>query len=171
MSVVSCKIYDDQIVIGADSIIINGHTQEKDKLAKLNMVNDMIIADVGNADEGMLFLMFCKTRKPKAPTPDDIIEFMMDFFSWYRGKFDEATIENTYILALEGKAFYIDGFFVKEITDYTAIGAGMDFALSALYLGSTVEESIKTACHFSILCEEPVNILTMPKISPKKTKK
>ena len=39
----------------------------------------------------------------------------------------------------------MEGFFIKELTDYTAIGAGMDYSLSALYLGNSVEDSIKAA--------------------------
>ena len=56
-------------------------------------------------------------------------------------------------------AVRVEGFYVKEITDYMAIGAGMDFALAALYLGSSVKDAIKTACHLSILCEEPINLI------------
>jgi hypothetical protein len=35
----------------------------------------------------------------------------------------------------------------------------MDFALSALYLGNSVKDSIKAACHLSVYCEAPVNII------------
>ena len=38
MSVVAVKVEKDKITIGADSILVSGWTQEKDKLAKLNKV-------------------------------------------------------------------------------------------------------------------------------------
>ena len=57
----------------------------------------------------------------------------------------------------------MEGFFIKEVTDYTSIGAGMDFALSALYLGNSVKDSIKAACHLSVYCEEPINIIEVEK--------
>ena len=57
----------------------------------------------------------------------------------------------------------MEGFFIKEVTDYTAIGAGMDYSLAALYLGNSVKESIKAACHLSIYCEEPINIMEIKK--------
>jgi hypothetical protein len=57
----------------------------------------------------------------------------------------------------------MEGFWCKEVTDYTAIGAGMDFALAALYLGNSVKEAIKAACHLSVYCEEPVNIIEIEK--------
>ena len=78
---------------------------------------------------------------------------------WMKKKTYESKLSNEYILVIEKKAFLVEGFFVKEITDYTAIGAGMDFSLSALYLGNSVKESIKAACHLSVYCEEPINIM------------
>lgn len=164
MSVVAVKIKKNKIVIGADSILVSkGTTQEKDKLAKLNKVNDMIIGDVGDAQEGALFLIYCKTRKPREASVDALVEFMSEFQDWLKDKVGESKLNNEYVIILEGKAFLMEGFFIKEITDYTAIGAGMDFALSALYLGNSVKESIKAACHLSVYCEEPINIFEIKK--------
>ena len=153
----------NKITIGADSILVSGWTQEKDKLAKLNKANGMIIGDVGDAEEGALFLLFCKTRKPREASVDAIVEFMSEFQDWMNNKTGESKLSNQYILIIEKKAFMIEGFFIKEVTDYTAIGAGMDFALSALYLGNSVKESIKAACHLSVYCEEPINIIEVEK--------
>ena len=163
MSVVAVKVSKNKITIGADSILVSGWTQEKDKLAKLNKANGMIIGDVGDAEEGALFLLFCKTRKPREASVDAIVEFMSEFQDWMNNKTGESKLSNQYILIIEKKAFMIEGFFIKEVTDYTAIGAGMDFALSALYLGNSVKESIKAACHLSVYCEEPINIIEVEK--------
>ena len=164
MSVVAIKVTDKKITIGADSILVShGTTKEKDKFAKLNKVNDIIIGDVGDAQEGGLFLMFCKTRKPREASVEALIEFMSEFQEWMKNKTDESKLRNEYVLVLEKKAFLVEGFFVKEITDYTAIGAGMDFSLAALYLGNSVKESIKAACHLSVYCEEPINIMEVKK--------
>ena len=163
MSVVAVKVTKNKITIGADSILVSGWTQEKDKLAKLNKANGMIIGDVGDAEEGALFLLFCKTRKPREASVDALVEFMSEFQDWMNNKTGESKLSNQYILIIEGKAFMMEGFFIKEVTDYTAIGAGMDFALSALYLGNSVKESIKAACHLSVYCEEPINIIEVEK--------
>ncbi len=163
MSVVAVRVTKKKITIGADSILVSGWTQEKDKLAKLNKANGMIIGDVGDAEEGALFLLFCKTRKPREASVDAIVEFMSEFQDWMNNKTGESKLSNQYILIIEKKAFMIEGFFIKEVTDYTAIGAGMDFALSALYLGNSVKESIKAACHLSVYCEEPINIIEVEK--------
>ncbi len=163
MSVVAVKVTKNKITIGADSILVSGWTQEKDKLAKLNKANGMIIGDVGDAEEGALFLLFCKTRKPREASVDALVEFMSEFQDWMNNKTGESKLSNQYILIIEKKAFMIEGFFIKEVTDYTAIGAGMDFALSALYLGNSVKDSIKAACHLSVYCEEPINIIEVEK--------
>jgi ATP-dependent protease HslVU (ClpYQ) peptidase subunit len=163
MSVVAVKVTKNKITIGADSILVSGWTQEKDKLAKLNEVNGMIIGDVGDAQEGALFLIYCKTRKPREASVEALVEFMSEFQDWMSSKIDETKLENQYIIVLEKKAFMMEGFFIKEVTDYTAIGAGMDYALSALYLGNSVKESIKAACHLSIYCEEPINLMEVEK--------
>lgn len=163
MSVVAVKVTNKKITIGADSIIAYGWTQEKDKLAKLEEVNGMIIGSVGIAQEGALFRVFCRTRKPRSADVESIVDFMSDFQDWLKNKTDESNIENTYILVFDKKVFNIEGFYVKEVTDYTAIGAGMDFALSALYLGNSVKDSIKAACHLSVYCEEPINIFEVEK--------
>ena len=163
MSVVAVKVTKNKITIGADSILVSGYTQEKDKLAKLNKVNGMVIGDVGDAQEGALFLLFCKTRKPSEASVGGLVEFMSEFQDWLDKKTGEAKLSNEYILIIEKKAFMMEGFFIKEVTDYTSIGAGMDFALSALYLGKSVKDSIKAACHLSVYCEEPINIIEVEK--------
>jgi ATP-dependent protease HslVU (ClpYQ) peptidase subunit len=163
MSVVAVKVEKDKITIGADSILVSGWTQEKDKLAKLNKVNDMVIGDVGDAQEGALFLMYCKTRKPREASVEALVEFMSEFQDWMSKKVDVTKLGNQYVIILDGKAFMMEGFFIKEVTDYTAIGAGMDYSLAALYLGNSVKESIKAACHLSIYCEEPINIMEIKK--------
>ena len=161
MSVVAVKVEKNVITIGADSILVSGYTQEKDKLAKLFQNEWMVVGDVGDALEGALFQIFSKTRKPRESSVEAITEYMFDFFQWNKEKTESTELNNSYIIIFGGKAFLVEGFYVKEVKDYTAIGAGMDFALAALYMGSSVHDSIKTACHLSILCEEPINIITV----------
>jgi ATP-dependent protease HslVU (ClpYQ) peptidase subunit len=145
MSVVAVRVEKNRIIIGADSILVSGSTQEKDKLAKLFQNEFMVVGDVGEAQE--------------ESSVEAITEYLFDFFSWKKEKTESTELVNSYIIIFENKAFLVEGFYVKEVKDYTAIGAGMDFALASLYLGSTVEEAIRTACHLSIYCEEPINII------------
>ena len=163
MSVVAVRVEKNKITIGADSILVNGHTQEKDKMAKIFQNEWAVVGDVGEAQEGALFQIYTKTRRPRESSAEGITEFLFEFYQWKKEKTESAELTNDYIIVFDGKAFLVEGFYVKEVKDYMAIGAGMDFALAALYMGSSVQDAIKTACHLSILCEEPVNIITVPK--------
>lgn len=160
MSVVAVKRIKDKIIIGSDSIRVSGWTQEKDKQAKLVKINGLIIGTVGNSEEFAMFTSFVKTHKPKKADEDSLLDFFVEFRSWLAnstGKNDK-TIENEYLIVLDNRVFYIASFFVREVKDYYAMGAGRDFALSALYLGSGIKEAINAACELSIYCEKPINI-------------
>jgi ATP-dependent protease HslVU (ClpYQ) peptidase subunit len=76
MSVVAVKVTDKSIKIGADSILAYGWTQEKNKLAKIDKVNGMIIGSVGTAQEGALFRMFAKSRTPRRADCESVVNFL-----------------------------------------------------------------------------------------------
>jgi ATP-dependent protease HslVU (ClpYQ) peptidase subunit len=164
MSVVAVKVTDKKITIGADSILAYGWTQEKNKLAKIEKVNGMIIGSVGIAQEGALLRMYCKTRKPRAANCEAMVDFISEFHDWLKNKTGDTELQNDYIIVYKKKVFSLNnGYYVKEVNDYDAIGAGMDFALSALYLGKSCKDAIKAACHLSVYCEEPINMFKVKK--------
>lgn len=165
MSIVACKVHNDKIVFGSDSIVVRGWggTQEKgkDNFTKLVQLNEVILGGVGTAQELSLFISYISTRKPKDNTEDSILDFTCDFVEWKKSKINISDIENYYLLGFRGKVFSIQRFFVKEVVNYEAIGAGMDYALSVLYLGLPVQKAIEVACELSIYCEKPMKILEM----------
>jgi len=158
MSIVAVKVYDDKIVVGSDSIMVRGYTQTKseNKFSKLVKTNDMIVGAVGAAEEFGLFQIYCSTRKPERPDESGVLNFFSEFATWKHGKTGKFNVDNYYILVFDGKAFCIQRFFVEEIVSFQAIGAGTDYALSALHLGHDVSKSIETACDLSIYCVLPV---------------
>jgi len=159
MSIVCCKVSKNMIEVASDSISVRGYTQSKGqniRLAKLTKVNNLIIGSVGLAQESVLMQLFCETHQIKSPDIDSILTFLSEFSDWKKGKIDNSNIDNSYIFVLKGKAFAIGGYLVSEITDYEAIGAGMDYALAAMYLGHGVKDAVKVACELSVYCEEPV---------------
>lgn len=163
MSVVAVKVQKDKIVIGSDSIRTHGWTQEKDKEAKLWKIDDnTILGAVGSCDDAFLFKQFLETHRPKEPTEERIMDLWAEFTQWVKAVMQDGNYKvnsTSFFLVFNGKVFYINGFFIREVTDYYAIGAGMDYALAALYLGSSVEKSIETACELSIFCEQPINLM------------
>lgn len=166
MSVVAVRKEGSKITIGADSIRITGWgTQEKDKLAKLFRVSkDLIVGTVGDAAIHSLFREYLKNHLPKSNTEYGWTSLISEFSTYLNDLKNAPKLEHAaFIIANKGKVFFVDGYFVREINDYYAIGAGMDYALSALYLGASVKEAIETACHLSIFCEKPANVMEMKK--------
>jgi len=155
MSVVACKVYKDKIEIASDSITIYGSTQSKDS-AKLFQCNDMTIGGVGLAEETALLRLFSATTKPLSATENSILEFLAAFSTWKKSRVEKSGIENFYILIFGNKAYEVYGWHVKEIDTYGAIGAGMNYALSTLYLGHDVEKAVDVATELSIYCEKPI---------------
>jgi ATP-dependent protease HslVU (ClpYQ) peptidase subunit len=161
MSIVVAKVVDNKIIFGADSISVAYCTQAKDRFSKLFALNNMIVGTAGFVEESTLFQIFCGSRHPVTPTEKDILDFLCEFAEWKKKKIEKFPLENHYIIGFEGKAFLCEGFLVSQTLKYDAIGAGRDYALSALLLGTTVEKAIETACELSIYCERPVHILEM----------
>ena len=74
---------------------------------------------------------------------------------------------------LDSLDYYLSGYYywlrsgwaIGRVADFEAIGAGMDFALAALYLGHSVTEAVETAIELSVYCENPVQVLSWPILS------
>ena len=159
MSIVCCKVTDSKIEIAADSITVRGYTQSKGnevKFSKLVKVNDIILGGVGWTEENFLMQMFCQTHNISSTNKTDVLNFLNEFSDWKKKKAENHKIENDYMILFKGKAFFISNFLIQEIKNYEAIGAGMDFALSALYLGHDAEKAVETACELSVYCEKPI---------------
>lgn len=164
MSVVAAKIYNDQISMAADSIIVRGWNRndgERLKITKMCKTNGMIIGSCGGAQECSIFQVFCSNHKPEAAKIKDIISFMIEFKKWAKDlslevSSEEKKIENQYLIAFDSTLWYVDGLNVIEIKDYYAIGAGEEYALTALHLGKNTIESVKVACEMSCYVSEPI---------------
>lgn len=156
MSVVAAKVYDNKIVIAADSILCSGYSKRTTNFTKIVKINDMIIGAVGSAEEASLMWHYVRTHKPESAEERDILAFIVDFVKYKNDIVNNTKVENDYLLCFEGHLFHIEGLFVCEIKDYSAIGAGRDFATAALYLGHTPSEAVHAACKLSCWVSEPI---------------
>jgi len=95
------------------------------------------------------------THRPKDTSTKSVLDFMVEFVKWKKDYDDNEKVSNSYILAFDEKCFEIESMFVYEISDYSAIGAGEDFANAALYLGHTPSEAVKVAAALSCYVAEP----------------
>ena len=163
MSVVACKILPDGYEIASDSISVRAWTQSKGentKFSKLFEENDLVIGSVGYAEESSMLQIYCRTRKPTAATESALLEFMSEFSGWKKDKVGKSGLDNAYLVGFREKVFSINGWFIQEVIKYEAIGAGMDYALAALYLERSAFDAVKVACELSIFCEEPIQVIS-----------
>lgn len=169
MSVVAVKVYDDKVVMAADSIICKWDSKKNNPkdFTKINEINGMIIGGCGFAQELSLLWHYADTHTPLAPTIKDILNFFVEFCKWKPNYGDSPEIKNEYLIAYEGHAFLCEGLFVHEIHEYNAIGAGENYANAALYLGHSPSEAVKVACELSCFVSEPIIEFTMEKETKK----
>ena len=155
MSVVAVKVESDKITIAADSIIIK-EDLKKTNFKKLYRFKDIIVAGCGSAEELSLFFKFAKNFSPPSCDIDGISDYMQTFANVLEDCYNDRKINNDYIIIYKGHVYEVEGMFVQEITDYTAIGEGEPYALAALYLGHDVVDAVKAACKFSCFVSEPI---------------
>lgn len=145
--------------IAADSIGVRYTTQSKGdrtNLAKLVEVNGVVIGGVGFAEELSLLILYCETRRPADPSEMSVLNFLSEFSTWKSSKIAKHFGGNEYFIGFGGKVFHVNGWQVDEVRTFEAIGAGMDYALTALHLGHTVQKAVEVAIELSIYCESPV---------------
>jgi ATP-dependent protease HslVU (ClpYQ) peptidase subunit len=157
MSVVAAKIYPGHYEMASDSISVLGYSQRKDSSkSKLSEVNGIILGSVGASQERSLLEVFLRTHQPSESKDSAVLECFVEFASWKKKQIDVYPIDNHYLLGFGGKIWLIEGFYVAEVTNFHAIGAGADFATAALHLGHDVKKAVETAIELSIYCESPI---------------
>lgn len=167
MSVVATRVYNDRIEIAADSQITHGMTQFSGNDVKLFATDfGVTVGGCGTMQEVSLFKIFLRTRIPSSATEDGILDLMHDFHVWLTDHAEAAEADDPshYHLIYDGKAFAIQRYNVKPITTFDAIGAGMDYALTAMELDRSPQDAVKLACKLNIFCSEPVSNLIIPTV-------
>jgi ATP-dependent protease HslVU (ClpYQ) peptidase subunit len=163
MSIVAVRVDGKGFTMAADSITVQGWTQDKGARTdrtKMFEVNEIVVGTAGLAAEGAQLNIFAHTHTPAAPTEEAILLFFGEFAEWKKKRTDSGDLENQYLIGFEGMVFYCHQWLVQKVTTFNAIGAGMDFALAALHLGHTPRESVEVACELSCFCEPPILEIT-----------
>lgn len=157
MSVIAAKVGADYIQVAADSILIKEEMKRTKNFSKLIQFNGIVAGGAGSAEELSLFFRFINNlNKPDSATVAGIQDFMRSFDRWKESYTNTTGIDNCYLIVYKGKLFEIDGIFVQEISDYTAIGEGEPYAITALHLGCMPTEAVKVTCDLCHSVCEPV---------------
>lgn len=158
MSIVCCKIYENQIEFAADSRVTcwGDETEATFDFSKLIEVNGMIIGGVGECDEMSLMWNYATTHLVDTPDEKSVLNFVVEFMRWKQDLIGKSSIHNHYLLGVKGKVFCIRGAMVFEVHDYYAIGSGGSYAKTALYFDHTPKESVEVACALCETCGYPI---------------
>ncbi len=165
MTVIAARKYADRIEFAADSIITRGSTQISDRTLdapKLFQHNGLTIGLTGALAEGSLMQIFTRNHKPASASLEGLIDFLFEFEGWVRHRDTGFTIANAYLIGFEGKLFRTYARFdVFEISEFEAIGAGQDFAITAMHLEKSPTEAVSIACTLSVWCSLPVSTIVL----------
>ena len=159
MSVVAVRVNKNKIEMACDSILVKGWSKVPDaseKFVKMQKINDTIIGGVGEAEESSLLFHFMKTHILDEVNEITIIDYFIEFRRWKNDLCGDNNMNNCYILASKGKAYFIQKMLVIPIDNYYAIGAGDDYANGALYMGASVIEAVKASCELCAMVCEPI---------------
>ena len=158
MSCVAVKVTNKEIQFAADSIVVMGNTKVNTPTTqpKLTKINNIIIGGCGSFSEIGLMFQFAETHRPDDNSIRAIRQFFVEFGEWKQKYGERFLCENSYIIGYEGKCYSYICNCLEEIKDYCTIGAGMDYALAALYLGKSARDAIKVSCALSCYVAEPI---------------
>jgi ATP-dependent protease HslVU (ClpYQ) peptidase subunit len=158
MSVVAAKIFTDRIIMSSDSGVW-GDTRNNGshfKPTKMFKINGILAGFSGTFEEGTLFQAFCETHKPDGTSFKNIVDFMSEFRRWLKNISYEEKLSNFYLLAFDSTLWYIHGWEVIEVKDCYSVGAGEDYALTAMHLGKSPSVAVKVACDMCCYAAEPI---------------
>lgn len=160
MSVVAARKYEDRISFAADSISIAGSTRITQRIetsAKLFQTNGITLGGAGSARELSLISLYVRNHSPVNDDLESMIDFVWRFEKWVQERDVEFKAENHYLLAFQSGLFRTyGGLEIFQVNEFDAVGAGQDFAITALHLEKTPHEAVDIASQLSVWCHPPV---------------
>src|SRR5688500_12355357 len=126
--------------------------------------DDVLVGITGSASQLTLvraFLDDCTTlQKPIGANEAGIFEFAVRFnkFSQDLGVPTGVEVDggfSTHHIVAHGRAWVVQGYFISEIFDWSAMGSGEYFAQAALTLGHDPVQAIRVACEHDLYCYGP----------------
>lgn len=154
MTVLAIKHYKDRIEVATDSgtywggtgMKEDGKTKERRHCKILSPKTYLHFMGTGFLSETHLFELFCTKHDPETNTRHGILRFFSEFIKWKKEFTDKLEQNNAYFLIYQKIPYLIDGGFDIqniEVGEFKTLGAGMQEAKCALYLGKTPKEAVE----------------------------
>lgn len=167
MTVIACRKYPDRIAFAADSMLSIGDNHIVPKQVtnhcKLIQQNSLVVGASGLVFESELMGVFSRNHKPARADLESVLDFFLDFRDWARKKDESLKPGNSYLICLEGKVFESDNALrVSEVVEFSAIGCGWQYALTAMTLGQHPEGAVQTTINLSQFCGGAIQTIVEP---------
>lgn len=168
MSVGVLKIERDKIVLAADNQVTYGNMYKvssgglNNQPVKIMQNENVAFATAGTPDIGILFFVYSKNHKLVHNDVDGIISYMVDFDKWLKEHDSSLKQSNSFLLVADKKCYEIDGFAVRQISDYCTIGSGTFLALGALYMGADASKAVEVAKLYDLFCGGETHVIEIP---------
>lgn len=181
MSCVAVKVYKDKIEIACDSSITQGDMILPSTFMKMEQFTlknpytnnstdtyNIVAASAGTIEVIDAFFYYIANLDPNdyryLDYRSDIRNLMEKFVKTLNDRErDFGPDNNEFILAINGKVYYIFATLVDEITTYRAIGSGCPYANTALLLGKSAKVAVKTATKMDTCTNGPIHVIELPK--------
>jgi len=171
MTICVVKINKENIEIVTDSRISSWSGRREDlqalevmKSEKIN--NDLYVAIAGwpsTIDYIKLYLEKDPSVLSKKTGKSSVLKFMIGFVHFLKESIpnsspDQLLPDFHIIIVYHNMCFkyYSGGGSLIDIKNFSAIGSGSSFALTALHLGKSATEAVKIACKLDAYCDLPV---------------
>lgn len=175
-----------RVFLGADRITTFGNEYHTDLVGgqKIIKLTNAYLATSGYVllDNVIEHLVMTNHKMMDNPFANraDVFSFFLELYSELKkaytlvdtGKDTYAGIYNVFFVVTPTAIYGIsNNLSVSEYPDYAAKGAGSDYSLGCLYaLYETIEDghelvraALEAACHFSVYCKEPLDIIEVTK--------
>ena len=168
MTVLALKNYEDKIEIAADSGTFYGQdgAKENGSIKIVSPKENFHFAATGWVSEKNLFELFCLKNEPEANTRHAILRYFSDFIHWKKQFTDKLEQNCHYFIIYETLCYQIQGGFdIESIPtgSFRALGAGMQEAKCAMYLGRSPYEAVELCLKLNAWTSGEIQQLTITK--------
>lgn len=168
MSVIACRVTPDAIVVAADSLITNGCMRRSRIDAKLFVEKGMIIGAAGDLEIAQLFRYFIRNMEIEWEYTEGGVDIRDELFASYTAfvmhmdnlgmnlRHEDDEPYNEFMIIAKGRAFFMHGYDIREVSDYDAIGCGGMQAVPLLEMGISPVKTVAAVIKYNIHCGFPI---------------
>jgi len=154
VTVIAARVNGQCIEMSADSQFTRcgGHKNNTGLTEKIIRGSDFVIGVSGEALLLTLVSMYAKNHPVGDGGVDRVTEWGLEFLEYCRKKTDSWDQHGSLLLAHKSGLYAVYDWIPLVVTDFWAIGSGLQYAETAMYLGHSTEEAVLVAIQMAYGC-------------------